>query len=62
LAGALLYVRLDLPNRVIQTFEQEIEQYCQAVGLHLGDDLECRLTPIQFVDQFPRGHIPLLRL
>jgi len=53
---------LDLPDRVIQALEQEIEQCCHAVVLHLGDDLECRLTPIQFVNQFPRGHIPLLRL
>jgi len=62
LAGALLDVRLDLPNCVIQALEQEIEQCCQTVGLHLGDDLECCLTPIKFVNQFPRGHIPLLRL
>ena len=62
LAGTLLYVRLDLPNRVIQALEQEIEQCCQAIGLHLGDDLEGRLTPIKFVNQFPRGHSPLLRL
>jgi len=62
LTGALLYVHLNLPNRVIQALEQEIEQGCQAVVLHLGDDLECRLAPIKFVNQFPRGHIPLLRL
>jgi hypothetical protein len=62
LAGALLEVRLDLPDRVIQALEQELEQDRHAVGLHLSDDLECRLTPIQFVDQFPRGHIPPLRL
>jgi hypothetical protein len=62
LASALLYVRLDLPDRVIQALEQEIEQGCQAIALHLGDDLESRLTPIEFVNQFSRGHIPLLRL
>jgi hypothetical protein len=62
LAGALLQLRLDLPDRVIEVVDQEIEECCQTAGLHLGDDLECRLTPIKFVNQFPRGHIPLLRL
>jgi len=62
LTGALLDVRLDLPDCVIQALEQEIEQCGQTIGLHLGDDLERCLTPIKFVNQFPRGHIPLLRL
>jgi hypothetical protein len=50
LAGALLYVCLDVPDRVIQALDQKIEQCCQAIGLHFSNDLECRLTPIKFVN------------
>src|SRR5438445_13663340 len=62
LAGTLLQLRLDLPDRVIQALEQEVEERCQAAGLHLGDDLECRLASIKFINNLHAGHMPLLEM
>jgi hypothetical protein len=62
LAGALLQLRLHLPDRVIQVINQEIEECCQTVGLHLSDDLECCFAPVEFSNNFHIGHMPLLPL
>ena len=62
LAGTLLELRLDLSNRGIQALEQEIEERCQTAGLHLGDDLECGLAAIEFINNLHAGHMPLLQL
>jgi|SRR6266852_72484 len=62
LAGALPQLRLDLPDRAIQVIDQEIEECCQTAGLHLGDDLECCLASVKFVNNFHAGHISLLEL
>ena len=60
LAGTMLELCLRLPDRVIETIEQEIEERCQTVSLHLGDDLESGLTSIKFINNLHAGHIPLL--
>jgi hypothetical protein len=62
LAGTVLQPRLDLPDRVIEVVDQEIEERCQTAGLHLGDDLECRLAPVKFINNFHAGHMSLLQM
>jgi hypothetical protein len=62
LAGALLQLRLDLPDRVIEVIDQEIEERCQTVGLHFGDDLECRLAPVKLINNLHARHMPLLQM
>jgi len=60
LAGAPLQLRLDLPDRLIEVVDQEIKECGQTTGLHLGDDLECHLTPVKFINNFHAGHMSLL--
>jgi hypothetical protein len=62
LAGALLQVRLDLPNRVIEVIDQEIEERCHTAGLHFGDDLECCLAPVKLINNLHARHMPLLQM
>jgi hypothetical protein len=62
LAGALLQLRLDLPDRVIEVIDQEIEERCQTTGLHFGDDLECRLAPVKLINNLHARHMPLLQM
>jgi len=52
---------LDLADGVIEALDQELEERGQFVGLHLGDDLECRLAPVKFVNQWHRSHRAFLR-
>jgi hypothetical protein len=62
LAGTLLQLRLDLPDRVIQVLDQELEERGQTAGLHFGDDLECRLAPVKLINNLHAGHMPLLQM
>jgi hypothetical protein len=41
---------------------QEIEECCQTVGLHLRDDLEGCLAPVKFINNLHAGHMPLLQM
>jgi hypothetical protein len=60
LAGAPLQLCLDLPDCLIEVVDQEIKKCCQTTGLHLGDDLECHLAPVKFINNFHAGHMSLL--
>jgi hypothetical protein len=62
LAGALLQLRLDLPDRVVEVIDQEIEERCQTAGLHFGDDLEGRLASIKLINNLHARHMPLLQM
>jgi hypothetical protein len=62
LASTLLQLCLDLPDRIIQAVEQEIEERCQTAGLHLGDNLERCLAPVKFSNDLRARSIPLLHL
>jgi hypothetical protein len=60
LAGAPLQLRLDLPDRLVEVIDQKIEECGQTTGLHLGDDLECYLAPVKFINNIHAGHTSLL--
>jgi hypothetical protein len=62
LAGAPLQLHLDLADGAIEVLDQEIEEGCHAVGLHFGDDLECGLAPVKFINNFYARHTPLLQM
>jgi hypothetical protein len=62
LAGALLQLHLDLPDCAVQVVDQEIEEGGYTVGLHLGDDLECDLAPVKFINNFHAGHMSFLQM
>jgi hypothetical protein len=62
LAGALLQLHLDLPDCAIEVVDQEIEECCHTAGLHFGDDLECSLTSIKFINNLHVRHKPLLQM
>jgi hypothetical protein len=62
LAGALLQLHLDLSDGGIEVIDQEIKECCQTVGLHFGDDLECRLAPIKLINNLHARHMPLLQM
>jgi hypothetical protein len=58
LAGALSQLHLDVPDGGVQVLDQEIEECCHTVRLHFGDDLECSLAPVKFINNFHVRHRP----
>jgi hypothetical protein len=62
LAGALLQLHLDLPDGAIEVLDQEIEECCHTAGLHFGDDLECSLASVKFINNLHVRHRPLLQM
>jgi hypothetical protein len=62
LAGTLPQLCLHLPDCTIEVFNQEIEECCQTVGLHLSNDLEGCLAPVKFINNLHAGHMSLLQM